>query len=190
MRIACLSFPCICWVGACATTPVPAAPEYPKLEVKTTTQLTLSMANAATKLSIPCSATEPELDNGLDDNCDGQIDQGSETQAQALRVALAHPNDVDVQLVLSRGAPTFAAVAKAEEQRVCDGSAAFATQRMEVNQLDQGTYQVLLVRGARCGADKVANVNAALWLEGKTQGVYGVRVQTGETVQIATLDVK
>lgn len=189
MRIARVSLLCLAPLSACAATPAPAAPEYPKVEAKPALTLNLTMASSANKLSLPCATSEPAIDNGLDDDCDGRVDQAAAASG-ALSIALAHASDVDVKLVVSATAPATAPAGEATAERVCDGSAPFAIQHLDVEKLEPGHYDLTLVRADACGKDKGATVSASLSLDGKAQVVYAIALKPGESVPVASLDVK
>lgn len=174
-----------------ASIPTPRYPTAPRAE---SASLTFTATNAATRLNLPCAQREGEIDNGLDDDCDGRIDRQAEPSQASLFITLSHNTQVDVELSLSAG-PSPSADASLDKNvisrvQVCQGSEPFAIQQAVFPQLEKGKYEVAVTHGKVCGADLPVTVDAALWLQGKAQGVYAVRVAPGERTVLGTVEVR
>lgn len=169
-------------------------PRYPTAPRAATASLAFTPASAATRLTLPCTERESEIDNGLDDDCDGRVDRQAEPSRASLFIALSHNTQVDVELALSAG-PSPSADASLDKNvisrvQVCQSAEPFAIQQAAFPQLEKGKYEVAVTHGKVCGADLPVTVDASLWLEGKAQGVYAIRVAPGERTVLGTVEVR
>ena len=181
---------------ACSPEVVAPTPRYPSTAQPAAEQRTLTFTPASdiTRLTLPCSAHELEKDNGLDDDCDGHIDRQVKPSEASLFIALSHNTQVDVELSVTATGDS-AAEASLEKSvisrvQVCEAAEPFAMQEAAFTKLERGRYELAIVHGKACGATLPATVDASLWLEGKTQGVYGVTVAPEGRSVLGTLEVR
>lgn len=178
-------------VLGCAAAPKPVTPRYPALsEGAHEASVTFTPAEGALPITLPCTQAENEIDNGLDDDCNGTVDHHPLTPAAPVLVTLSHSTQTDVALALTKGATDAASTGVLGRTHVCDAGASFAVQTLRVSKLEQGRYELTLARGATCGAELSGPVDAAIWIHGKPHGVYAVNVAPGAATRLGTVDVQ
>ncbi len=179
---------------ACGTQVVATTPSYPAVSGQSVeTRLSFTPASGITKLALPCTKAEREIDNGLDDNCDGRVDRQTEPSRAGLFISLAHSTQVDVELTLTASDPASeASLDKSMISRVqvCQSAEPFALQQAAFPKLAKGRYELAVAHGKVCGEGLPAAVDASLWLQGQTQGVYGLSVPPGERAVLGTIEVR
>ena len=124
-----------------------------------------------------CRQREPELDNALDDDCDGRIDVHASEAADAFAVALAYPRSAALSFVLREakgerpvGAPSCA-----------DGSG-FCTVRLSARELGDGRTQ--LVARTSDPTQPAASVVISVQAAGKVSSYIAPPLPPGQTERV------
>lgn len=194
MHAARTAFVATLFVYGCSPQLVPTTPRYPTAARTAERELSFMPASGVTRLVLPCAEVENEIDNGLDDNCDGRLDQQAEPITANLFVALAHNTQVDLELAMTAGSDPAAEASLTKSVisrvQVCQSAAPFTIQQAAFPQLAPGRYEIAIVHGKACGAELPATANASLWLEGKAKGVYAVNVAPGGRIVLGTVEVR
>ncbi len=179
----------------CGVTPKPVAksqlprPTATAATATATATAAFTPADGLTRISLPCAASEREIDNGLDDDCDGAVDRSATNQAPVF-VTLSHSALVDVSLALKEGEHDAASSGVLERAHVCEAGAPFSVQTLLLSKLAPGHYELTLTRAATCGAELTTAVDASIWVYGKLLGVYAVSVAPGAATRLGALDVR
>jgi len=178
-------------VLGCAAAPKVVTPSYPPRSASAhEASATFTPAEGVAPLTLPCTQAESEIDNGLDDDCNGTVDHHALTPEAPVLVTLSHSTQTDVALALTKGTTDAASTGVLGRTHVCDTGSSFAVQTLLVSKLEQGRYELTLSRGATCGAELTGPVDAAIWIHGKPYGVYAVRVTPGAATRLGTVDVQ
>jgi hypothetical protein len=87
--------------GFSASTPPPSGSEAPPLRSGPTTTAQVTAPTEATAVQTRCDANAPESCNGLDDNCNGRIDEGCGYNGGGLQITASWQTDADINLVVT-----------------------------------------------------------------------------------------
>ena len=166
-----------------------STPSYPSLAPKHQADESFTPAPNATRLVLPCAKQEPEVDNGLDDNCDGRVDHQPDSKHVALLITLSHPSLVDVHVAL-KPEPKGEFPPEVSREHLCEEGAPFAIQSLRLPDVPKGRYDLTVSHGASCGTDVSAPVNASVWLYGRLVGVFSVSLAADAPTVVGTLDVR
>jgi hypothetical protein len=171
---------------AAACAPMTASREpahYPALPPSATSAsaLTFEPASALSATTPNCRATEPSLDNALDDDCDGRVDGAD--PAAPLWLALAYPRAAALQLSWQASEQAPVAITLP----ACADDAAFCTVKLGAETFPHGTH-TLLVQATEVGASALPS---ALLVSVQAQGkatAYLLRIEhTGEPRAVGRL---
>jgi hypothetical protein len=179
-------------LGACAAPVQPAPAHYPSLPKSVDAALAApSFAPSAllTALPVVCGPSERGVANGLDDDCNGSIDDGlfgpgspSEADAQdaALVLSLSYPQTDELTLGLRRDDKTLVDITPTD----CTPERAFCTRRLPTRDLPRGHHTlVALPSDARAAAAPAPSLVVSTQSHGNIT-TYVAAVATGRGEQV------
>ncbi len=183
-------------VFGCAPAPALKTPNYPPAPSRAAAPApsTFTVAPGVTRLTLPCAPNEAALENGLDDDCDGRLDTGTEPIHASLLITLTHNSAVDLTLTLTpakqaKGVASSLPPGAHATLHACTSDAPFTLHTATLQDLPTGRYELALSHGPGCGTEATGVATASLWLQGRPVGAYGVAVAPRERTVLGTLDV-
>ncbi|MAQ18288.1 MAG: hypothetical protein CMN30_26265 [Sandaracinus sp.] len=181
-----------------------SAPPPPSSQVTVTAQ-SPTVATGVTVVEATCTQGAAEECNGLDDNCNGQIDEGCGFSSGNIQVTLAWPTQADLDLYVTdpNGEQVYYQHTQAASGGRLDQDArggcnnAQADNNLENVYWDQanppsGAYQVAVHYwdGARCSTNAGATTfTLSIAVGGQIAGAYNYTIAPGQRVDVASFQL-
>jgi len=151
-----------------------------------------------TSLGDRCTQGAREECNGLDDNCDGRIDEGCGWQSGAVQITAAWQTGADIDLYVTdpagyeisyqnRESPTGGILDHDARGACVEGTGTVENVYWSTPQPPRGRYYIELHYYGDCGVAGVTPVQVSIAVGGQIAGVYNVELMPGQRLPIATL---
>jgi len=175
----CLVCP-VALAAACGGAPRPQADPNPGTTPPSNVVATIGDIEPAAEVTAMAFACDPDMTeacNGLDDDCDGRIDDGCGYGTAQVHVVAAWNSDIDLQLVLADAAGTEVSGTRLDQdgRGACDaGGAHPQIESLIWDAPAPGSYRVVGRLVDRCGAseDAVTTLSVSIALAGTVLGPF------------------
>jgi hypothetical protein len=182
-------------VTVTAPTP-PPPPEAPTVTIRATAP---ALPTGVITLTTNCTPGAPEVLNGLDDNCNGQVDEGF-VQSGAVQITLGwnSPADIDLYVTDPFGEEISYAHRDAGSGGHLDRDARGACTNGETTEnvywsagsAPAGTYRVQANYFSNCQSAGVTRLVLSIMVGGQALGVYQYDIAPGQRVELASFTVQ
>ena len=157
----------------------------------------IELQAGVTSLGTQCTPA-PESCNGLDDNCDGRIDEGCGWQSGAIQITAAWQTGADIDLYVTdpsgyeisyqnRESPTGGILDHDARGACVPGSDTVENVYWSTPQPPRGRYYIELHYWGDCGVAGATPVQVSIAVGGQIAGVYNVVLTPGQRLPIAML---
>jgi hypothetical protein len=149
-------------------------------------------------MGVQCVPSSQETCNGLDDNCDGRIDEGCGWQSGAVQITLAWQTGADIDLYVTdpsgfeisyqqRESPTGGVLDHDARGACVSGGDTIENVYWSTPQPPRGQYYIELHYWGDCGVAGLTPAQVSIAVGGQVVGVYNVTLTPGERVPVAML---
>jgi hypothetical protein len=176
------------------TAPTPPTP--PSVTIRATAP---ALPTGVVTITTSCTAGAPEVLNGLDDNCNGQVDEGF-VQSGAVQITLGwnSPADIDLYVTDPFGEEISYADRDANSGGHLDRDARGACTNGETTEnvywpqgsSPAGTYRVSANYFSNCSSAGVTRLVLSIMVGGQALGVYQYDIAPGQRVELASFTVQ
>jgi tRNA (guanosine-2'-O-)-methyltransferase len=172
------------------TPPAPAPQSASEVQVQVQAGVSVS--------GVQCTAGASEQCNGLDDNCDGRIDEGCGYQSGAIQITLAWQTGADIDLYVTdpsgftisyqdRQSPTGGVLDHDARGACVSGSDTIENVYWNTPAPPRGQYLIELHYWGDCGVAGATPAQVSFSVGGRVVGVYNVTLAPGQRVPVAML---
>jgi tRNA (guanosine-2'-O-)-methyltransferase len=170
----------------------PAQQETPLVQVQ--------VQAGVSAVGIQCTPGAAEACNGLDDNCDGRIDEGCGWQSGAIQITLAWQTGADIDLYVTdpsgftisyqdRQSPTGGILDHDARGACVRGGDTIENVYWNTPQPPRGQYMIELHYWGDCGVAGVTPAQVSISVGGRVVGVYNVTLSPGQRIPVAMLPI-
>jgi hypothetical protein len=145
-----------------------------------------------------CTPGAPERLNGIDDNCNGQVDEGF-VQSGAVQITLAWSTGADIDLHVTdpfNEVLSFANTASSSGGRLdrdargaCTDGQTTENVYWPAGEAPRGTYRIEANYFSNCQAAGPTQVVLSIMVGGQALGVYQYTLQPGQRINLATFTI-
>ncbi|MFO0683822.1 MAG: MopE-related protein [Sandaracinus sp.] len=178
-----------------AESPPPQPPPTPPPQEAT---IQIQLQAGVTTSSIQCIPGAAEACNGLDDNCDGRIDEGCGWQSGAVQITLSWDTGADIDLYVTdpsgfeinyaaRESPTGGILDHDARGACVPGTGTIENVYWSTPTPPRGEYYVALHYWGDCGVAGMTPAHVSISVGGRIVGVYDVVLAPGQRLPIAVL---
>jgi hypothetical protein len=181
-----------------ATTPPPPVTTTPPPPAEATIQIQLQAG--VTQSTVQCVPGAAEACNGLDDNCDGRIDEGCGWASGAIQITASWDTGADIDLHVTdpsgfeiyyadRQSPTGGILDHDARGACVPGTGTIENVYWSTPTPPRGQYYVELHYWGDCGVAGMTPAHVAISVGGRTVGTYDVMLAPGQRLPIAMLPI-
>lgn len=163
-------------------------------------QVQVQVQAGVTAVGIQCAPGAAEQCNGLDDNCDGRIDEGCGWQSGAIQITLAWQTGADIDLYVTdpsgftisyqdRQSPTGGVLDHDARGACVRGSDTIENVYWSTPTPPRGQYMIELHYWGDCGVAGVTPAQVSISVGGRVVGVYNVTLSPGQRLPVAMLPI-
>lgn len=173
----------------------PAPPPPPSVAIRASAP---ELASGVVRIEANCTPGAPERLNGIDDNCNGQVDEGF-VQTGAVQITLGWTTGADIDLYVT---DPFGEVLSYENTSVSSGGtldrdargACVDGQTTEnvywpTGAAPRGTYQISANYFSDCQAAGPTEIVLSIMIGGQPLGVYQYTLNEGQRIDLATFTI-
>lgn len=150
--------------------------------------------------TVQCTPGAPEQCNGLDDNCNGAIDEGCGWQTGAIQITLSWQTGADIDLYVTdpsgftisyqnRHSPTGGVLDHDARGACVPGGDTIENVYWNTPTPPRGQYAIELHYWGNCGVAGVTPAQLSISVGGRVVGVYNVVLSPGQRVPVAILPI-
>jgi hypothetical protein len=158
----------------------------------------IQLQTGVTSLGVQCTPGATESCNGLDDNCDGRIDEGCGWQSGAIQITAYWQTGADIDLYVTdpagyeisyqnRESPTGGILDHDARGACVSGSDTIENVYWSTPTPPRGQYYIELHYWGDCGVAGQTPVQVSISVGGQNVGVYNVVLVPGQRLPVAML---
>jgi hypothetical protein len=158
------------------------------------------LAEGTAKVDAGCDAGMTEICNALDEDCDGQLDEGCDWAAEALQVVARWNTKADIDLYVvgpdgaEHGGGTAEGTTRHDGDGACGEGDVDARSRLAAVGIDEeparGRYTVEVVRADPCGTEGPTTVSVSVAAGGTVAQAFNRTLDTDARTAVLELTVE
>ncbi|MBX7193300.1 MAG: hypothetical protein K1X94_14695 [Sandaracinaceae bacterium] len=163
-------------------------------------QVQVQVQAGVSTVGVQCVQGSAEQCNGLDDNCNGAIDEGCGWQSGAIQITLAWQTGADIDLYVTdpsgftisyqdRQSPTGGVLDHDARGACVPGSDTIENVYWNTPQPPSGQYMIELHYWGDCGVAGVTPAQVSISVGGRVVGTYNVTLSPGQRLPVAMLPI-
>jgi hypothetical protein len=178
------------------TPPTPVVPAPPTVTIRATAP---ALPSGVITLTTNCTAGAPEVLNGLDDNCNGQVDEGF-VQSGAVQITLGWSTAADIDLYVTDPFGNELSYANRDSasgghldrdaRGACTDGQTTENVYWPAGASPAGTYRVAAHYFSNCQAAGVTRLVLSIMVGGQALGVYQYDIGPNQRVELASFTVQ
>ncbi len=180
------------------TQPVQTAQPVQPTTTPSDATIQIQLRTGVVSMGVQCTQGVAETCNGLDDNCDGRIDEGCGWQSGAVQITLAWQTGADIDLYVTdpsgfvisyqdRQSPTGGVLDHDARGACVPGGDTVENVYWSTPQPPRGQYYVELHYWGDCGVAGITPAQVSIAVGGRVVGVYNVTLAPGDRIPVAML---
>lgn len=179
----------------------PASPEAsppPPTPVATIRASVPEIATGVVTLRPNCTQGVPEVLNGLDDNCNGQVDEGF-VQSGAIQITLGWSTGADIDLHVTdpfgeelsyrNESVSSGGTLDRDARGACTDGQTTENVYWPAGSAPRGTYRITANYFNDCQAAGTTRIVVSIMVGGQALGVYQYDISSGQRIDIATFSI-
>lgn len=174
--------------------------DAPPQQDTSTAQVQVQVQAGVSVSGVQCTPGAAEQCNGLDDNCDGRIDEGCGYESGAIQITLAWQTGADIDLYVTdpsgftisyqdRQSPTGGVLDHDARGACVRGSDTIENVYWNTPAPPRGQYMIELHYWGDCGVAGVTPAQVSIAVGGRVVGVYNVTLAPGQRLPVAMLPI-
>lgn len=179
--------------------PTPPRPPSPPSATVTIRATAPELPSGIVTLTPSCTEGAPEVLNGLDDNCNGQVDEGF-VQSGAVQITLGWTTGADIDLYVTDPFDEELSYQNTEANSggnldrdargACTDGQTTENVFWPAGSAPRGNYRVSAHYFSNCQAAGVTQVVLSIMVGGQALGVYQMDLSPGQRIDLATFTVQ
>ncbi len=178
--------------------PPPATPTPPPPPTVTIRANAPELLDGVVTLTPSCTPGVPERLNGIDDNCNGQVDEGF-VQSGAVQITLGWTTGADIDLHVTdpfneelsfrNNSSSSGGRLDRDARGACTNGETTENVFWPAGEAPRGTYRIEANYFSNCQAAGPTDVVLSIMVGGQALGVYQYTMQPGQRVNLATFTI-